>query len=80
MERFQTMLSSFVPSSSNKARTVLVSCVAIATLSASAAYAAKVSDVSAESNRWMVASAESQKRVDSISEQRNDLSDKFRAT
>ncbi|WP_146166025.1 DUF3450 domain-containing protein, partial [Stenotrophobium rhamnosiphilum] len=34
----------------------------------------------AESNRWMVASAESQKRVDSISEQRNDLSDKFRAT
>lgn len=54
--------------------------VAAALLSAVPAQAAKVSDVSAESQRWMVASAESQKRVDTISDQRNDLSDKFRAT
>ncbi|MES2488197.1 MAG: DUF3450 family protein, partial [Pseudomonadota bacterium] len=74
------MLSSIVPSGSNKARTILMGCVAVAMLSASAAYAAKVADVSAESNRWMVASAESQKRVDGLSEERNDLSDKFRAT
>jgi hypothetical protein len=44
------------------------------------AHAAQLSDVTSESQRWMVASADSQKRVDALSEQRNDLSDKFRAT
>jgi hypothetical protein len=53
--------------------------MAVAT-SAPAAYAAKLSDVSAEGQRWMVASAESQKRIDAISDQRSDLSDRFRAT
>ena len=59
---------------------MLVSAVAMAMLSAIPAHAAKVADVSAESQRWMVAQADSQKRVDTISDQRNDLSDKFRAT
>jgi len=44
------------------------------------AYAATVSNVSAESQRWVVAQADSQKRVDTLSQQRNDLSDNFRAT
>jgi hypothetical protein len=58
----------------------VAACAITSLLSVMPAHAAKLSDVSAESQRWMVASAESQKRVDTISDQRNDLSDKFRAT
>lgn len=43
-------------------------------------YAAKLADVSAEGQRWEGAQADSQKRVDALSQQRNDLSDKFRQT
>lgn len=43
-------------------------------------YAAKLADVTAEGKQWEAAQADSQKRVDSLSQQRNDLSDKFRQT
>ncbi|WP_146165914.1 DUF3450 domain-containing protein, partial [Stenotrophobium rhamnosiphilum] len=69
-----------IPTTLSLRHLLVAGCVTASLLSVMPAHAAKVSDVSAESNRWMVASAESQKRVDSISEQRNDLSDKFRAT
>ncbi|MES2488263.1 MAG: DUF3450 family protein, partial [Pseudomonadota bacterium] len=68
-----------IPTTISLRHLLVAGCVTASLLSVPA-HAAKVSDVSAESNRWMVASAESQKRVDGLSEQRNDLSDKFRAT
>lgn len=45
-----------------------------------AATAAAVADVSTESGKWLLAQAESQKKVDALAEQRNDLSDKYRST
>ena len=45
-----------------------------------AAPAAGVPDVSAESGKWLLAQADSQKKVDTLAEQRNDLSDKYRGT
>ena len=80
MKRFQTVLSSLASSGSGRTRALLIGGATMAMLATATAHAAKISDVSAESQRWMVASAESQKRVDTISDQRNDLSDKFRST
>lgn len=57
----------------------LVGFVAMA-MTGSVVHAATVADVSAEGQRWVVAQADSQKRVDALSQQRNDLSDRFRAT
>lgn len=53
--------------------------LAIAALSGTA-QAAKVPDVTAESQRWMVAQADSQKKVDTLAQERGDLSDKYRGT
>lgn len=80
MKLFKKILCSLAGSNGDQNRTLLMGLATVALLAASPAHAASLSDVSSESQRWMVASADSQKRVDALSEERNDLSDKFRAT
>jgi len=49
-------------------------------LCALTATAAKVGDVTASGNQWLVAQADSQKRVDTLSDQRRDLANDYRTT
>jgi hypothetical protein len=54
--------------------------VAFAGLFAQCAHAAKVGDVIASSDQWLVAQAASQKRVDGLAEEGRDLSASYRST
>jgi hypothetical protein len=49
-------------------------------LSVAPSRAANVGDVAAQSQQYLLAQAESQKKVDSLAEQRSDLSEKYRGT
>ncbi|MFA5940271.1 MAG: DUF3450 family protein, partial [Sinimarinibacterium sp.] len=54
--------------------------VASSALYGHTALAAKVSDVAAASDQWLVAQVQSQQRVDSLNEQGRDLSERYRST
>ncbi|PPE74392.1 hypothetical protein C3942_06400, partial [Solimonas fluminis] len=52
----------------------------LASLFAAGVYAATVSDVSRSGDQWLVAQADSQKRVDALAEQGRDLANDYRTT
>ena len=52
----------------------------LASLFAAGVYAATVSDVSKSGDQWLVAQADSQKRVDALAEQGRDLANDYRTT
>jgi hypothetical protein len=58
---------------------VLGSAAALSAM-AGVAYAAKLNDVTASGDQWLVAQVDSQKRVDALSEQGRDLSNDYRTT
>jgi hypothetical protein len=60
--------------------TSLASVVAFFALSVAPVHATKIADVTGESQRWMVAQADSQKKVDGLAQERGNLSDKYRST